>query len=160
MNRFIFAASLALAVITVPGFAGRASAGEPVPFAGVFEGERTERIPLSPTTVKDTWGMAGVGTHLGIFEMIVSVEVDFGSLPVTGEGTTTFVAANGDKIYADSTGYSEPAEPGFIWIIENGVITGGTGRFAGVSGSYTTKRLTSLTTNETVGTFKGTISAP
>src|SRR5262245_53447245 len=101
MNRFIFAASLALAVITFPGFSRPASAGERVPFAGYIEGERTERIPLTPTTVKDTWSMAGTGTHLGIFEMIVSVEVDFGSFPVTGEGTTTFVAANGDKIYAD-----------------------------------------------------------
>jgi hypothetical protein len=160
MSRFNIVASFALAVVMIPGFAGLAAAGEQVPFVGCFEGERTERIPLSPTKVQDRWEMAGKAIHLGKFEMVVSVVVDFGGFPVTGEGTATFVAADGDKIYADVSGHSEPAEPGYIWIIENGVITGGTGRFAGVTGSYTSKRLTSLDTNETIGCFDGVIAAP
>ena len=158
MKRYRYAASLALAVVAVLGLAGPAAAGEQVPFAGSFEGERTDRVPLTPTTVHDTWEMAGVATQLGRFEVVVSVVVDFGGLPVTGVGTATFTAANGDQIFADVTGYSEPLEPGVVRIIEKGVITGGTGRFAGATGSYTSKRLTGLVTNETVGGFEGTIS--
>jgi hypothetical protein len=161
MKHFRSAASLALAVVSVLGLAGPAAAGKQVPFKGVFAGERTERIPLGPTTVRDRWDTAGTATHLGRFELVVSVVVDFGSLPVTGTGTATFVAANGDMVFAEITGHSEPVEPGVtVLIIESGVITGGTGRFAGATGSYTSERLTSLITNETVGSFEGTISSP
>ena len=104
--------------------------------------------------------MAGTATHLGHFELVEVVVVDFGTVPPTGAGTATFVAANGDMLFADIIGHSEPADPGFVWIIESGVITGGTGRFAGASGSYISRRLTSLVTNETVGSFEGTISSP
>ena len=160
MKRFRCTASLALAVVAVLGLAGPAAAGEQVPFAGSFEGERTDRVPLTQTTVLDTWEMAGTATQLGKFEMVAVVAVDFGSLPVTGVGTATFTAANGDQIFADISGYSEFVEPGVVRIIEMGVITGGTGRFAGATGRYTSKRLTSLITNETVGGFEGTISVP
>jgi len=160
MNRFSSAASLALAVVTVLGFAAPAAAGEEVPFSGSFAGERTERTVLSPTTALDRWDMAGTASHLGKCEMVTWALVDFSSVPVTGVGTTTFVAANGDQVYADASGYSEFVEPGVVRIIEHGVITGGTGRFAGATGSYTSKRLTSLITNETIGSFEGTISTP
>jgi hypothetical protein len=69
-------------------------------------------------------------------------------------------AADGDRLFAAFVGYSEPVAPGFVRIIEIGVITGGTDRFAGASGSYTSQRLTSLTTNETAGSFEGSISSP
>ena len=160
MQRFNSAGVLALAIVAVLGLAGPIAAGERLPFVGYVEGERTERTVLSPTVVKDRWDMGGTATLLGNFEMVVTVVVDFGSFPITGEGTATFVAANGDKIFADVTGSSKSADPGFIWITENGVITGGTGRFAGVTGSYTSVRLTSLVTNETLGGFEGTISPP
>jgi hypothetical protein len=160
MKRFSSAAGLALAVVAVLGLAGSAAAGEQVPFKGSYEGERTERTVLSPTTAHDRWDMAGTATQLGNFDLVVSVVVDFSGLPVTGVGTATLVAANGDQVFADVTGYSEFVEPGVIRIVESGVITGGTGRFAGATGSYTSKRLTSLVTNETVGFFEGTISTP
>src|SRR5215218_4696617 len=56
---------------------------------------------------------------------------------VLGDGTATLIAANGDEVYADVTGYSVLVEPGIILIVENAVITGGTGRYAGATGSYT-----------------------
>ena len=160
MKRFRCAASLALALVSVLGLAGPAAAGEEVPFAGSFEGERTGRVPLTPTTAHDTWEMAGVATQLGQFEVVVEAVVDFGGLPVTGVGTATFTAANGDQVFADIAGYSEFVEPGVVRIIELGVITGGTGRFAGATGTYISQRLTSTVTNETVGDFEGEISAP
>jgi len=147
-------------MVAVLGLAGLAVAGDEVTFKGSFAGERTERTVLSPTTVLDRWYMEGRATQLGKFEVVVWAEVDFSSVPVTGVGTATLVAANGDEVYADVSGYSEFVEPGVVRIIENAVITGGTGRFAGATGSFTSKRLTSLITNETAGSFEGTISAP
>jgi hypothetical protein len=160
MRFFRSSTGLALAVVAVLGAAGPATAGDVVPFKGKFEGERTERTVLGPTTVLDRWDTAGTASLLGKFESIGWATVDFGSLPVTGEGPTTFIAANGDQVFAYVTGYSEPAGPGLVWINESGVITGGTGRFAGATGSYTARRLTSLITNETAGSFEGTISVP
>ena len=160
MKRFICAARLALAVVSVLGLAGPVAAGDEVPFHGKFEGERTERTVLTPTTVLDRWDMAGTATQLGKFAIVVWAEVDFSSVPVTGVGTATLVAANGDQVYADISGYSEFVEPGVVRIIEHAVITGGTGRFAGATGTFTSKRLTSLITNETAGSFEGTISSP
>jgi len=160
MKRFNSAAGLALAVLAVLGLAGPAAAGDEVPFKGSFAGERTERTVLTPTTVLDRWDMAGTATQLGKFEMVTWAEVDFSTLPVTGVGTATLVAANGDLVYADVTGHSEFVEPGVVRIIEYGVITGGTGRFADATGSYTSSRLTSLITNETAGSFEGSISTP
>ena len=45
-------------------------------------------------------------------------------------------------------------------VIEIYTITGGTDRFAGASGTLTLKRLVSLTTGVTAGTFEGTILIP
>jgi hypothetical protein len=160
MKRHRFAAAVALVALTILRLAGPVSAYEQVPFKGSFEGERTERIWLTPTTALDRWDMAGTATHLGEFELVVLVVVDFGTVPPTAAGTATFVAANGDQLFADATGHSEPVEPGVIRIIESGVITGGTGRFSGATGSYISQRLTSLVTNETTGMFEGAISSP
>jgi len=160
MKRFNSSVRLALSVVAVLGLATPTIAGDRVPFKGSFAGERTERTVLSPTTVLDRWYMEGTATQLGKFEVVVWAEVDFSSVPVTGVGTATLVAANGDEVYADVSGYSEFVEPGVVRIIENAVITGGTGRFAGATGSYTSERLTSLITNETAGSFEGTISMP
>ena len=45
-------------------------------------------------------------------------------------------------------------------IIETAHITGGSGRFAGATGSFTIKRLGGGTTGMTIGYFTGTISTP
>jgi len=160
MRRFISLASLALAVVAVLGLAGIVAAGDQVPFHGHFEGDLTERIPLTPTTFHDRFDMTGTATQLGNFDLVEEVVVDFGSVPPTGAGTYTFVAANGDTLVAEGTGYSAPVEPGVVLITEHAVITGGTGRFAGATGSFTVERLFDLVTHETIGSFEGTISTP
>jgi hypothetical protein len=44
--------------------------------------------------------------------------------------------------------------------METATITGGTGRFAGATGSFTTERLFDTVTLTTTGSFEGTISSP
>jgi hypothetical protein len=161
MKRFNSATRLVLAVVVVVGLAHPATAGDPVPFGGRLGGELADRTPgPAPGTFYDRWEMAGAATQLGRFELVLDAVVDFRTAPPTGEGTATFVAANGDTLVAEFYGHSEPVAPGVVRIIEYGTVTGGTGRFAGASGSYTCKRLFDLATGETVGSFQGTISVP
>ena len=80
---------------------------------------------------------------------------------ITGSGTGRFVAANGDSIYTVGTGQATPTgEPNVFHVVENMTITGGTGRFAGASGNFTTDRIVDLSTGITSGTFSGTIVLP
>ena len=159
MNRFTSAARLALAVVAVVGVVGPVAAGDSVPFKGSLGGALGDRTPgPAPGTFHDRWEMTGTATHLGRFELVEDAEVDFRTAPPTGEGTATFVAANGDTLVAEFYGYSEPVAPGVVRIIEYATITGGTGRFAKAGGSYTCERLFDLATGETVGSFEGTIS--
>ena len=48
--------------------------------------------------------------------------------------------------------------PGFLVIVETATITGGTGRFAGATGSFVVERLYDIVGGTTIGSFDGTIS--
>ena len=52
------------------------------------------------------------------------------------EGTQEFTAANGDTMSAMISGQFMPQQDGSLEGTLAGTITGGTGRFAGASGSY------------------------
>lgn len=156
MNRFRVrsAAGLALAFLTILGFADPAAAGEQVPFKGSLEGTVTRSLPPPPISVL----VEGVGTatQLGLFTVDIPHEV----VPPNGIGSYHFVAANGDTLTAEFTGVSAPAAPGFLYIVETATITGGTGRFAGATGGFVCERLYDIVAGETIGSFAGTISAP
>jgi hypothetical protein len=69
-----------------------------------------------------------------------------------------FVAANGDILFVEGTGQGTPTPtPNVDTIVETDTITGGTGRFAGATGSFTLVRLLNLATGVTSGTFDGNI---
>jgi hypothetical protein len=79
----------------------------------------------------------------------------------TASGSYQFTAANGDTLSADFTGQSMPtATLGVISIVETATITGGTGRFDGATGSFTSERTYDTFLGTTTGSFKGTISSP
>jgi hypothetical protein len=79
----------------------------------------------------------------------------------TAIGSYQFTAANGDTLFADFTGQATPtATPGVLYIEETAIITGGTGRFAGATGSFTVERWFDTIAGTTIGSFEGTISAP
>jgi hypothetical protein len=74
-------------------------------------------------------------------------------------GSYEFTAANGDTVYAEFTGIATPtAVPGVLYIEETATITGGTGRFAGATGSFTAERLYDMVAGTTIGSFEGTIA--
>ncbi len=161
MKCYSFRASLALAALAVMGIVGPLAAGEQVPFKGNLEGTVTVTpVPGSPPTVVDVL-VEGTGnaTQLGQFAVAIPHRVD--RVARTAVGSYHFTAANGDTLSADFTGQSMPtATLGVIAIVETATITGGTGRFAGATGSLTCERLYDTLLGTTTGSFKGSVSSP
>ncbi len=158
MKRHSFAASLALALLVILGLASPVAAGEQVPFKGSLEGDVTV-TPLTPPFVSVLVEATGNATQLGQFTVAIPHVVNRATR--TASGSYEFTAANGDTLTADFTGTAVPtATPGVLYIEETATITGGTGRFAGATGSFTTERLYDTVAGTTVGSFEGTISSP
>ena len=91
----------------------------------------------------------GEGTHLGRFDIIITFcgSPDFSY----GNGTGTFVAANGDELYIEIVEgqvvpiFDNPYYEAFF--ADNFTIAGGTGRFEGATGSGVTYSFVDLFTN-------------
>jgi len=148
-----------------PGAALAAHVELPVllPFKGTLDGSHISRTPLNPPIVADRFEAEGLATRLGRFQLVIEATVDFGSRPVTGAGTYTFTAADGDRLVASHTGFSSLVAPGLVLITEHATIdpARSTGRFAGAEGTFTVERLADAATGVggvTVGTVEGTIS--
>jgi hypothetical protein len=125
-----------------------------VPFKGTLEGT-VIITPLEPPLANVVITANGNATHLGRFRVEIPHLVSFAT--ATGEGTYTFTAANGDLLRAHFTGTADTSTPIFA-IVENATITGGTGRFADASGSFTVHRLFDVVAGTTSGSMEGTIS--
>jgi hypothetical protein len=114
----------------------------------------------------DTGGMvlevAGTGhtTRLGNYSGNYRECLDPATGAVTA-GAFTLTAANGDKVFGTFSGQALPTDnPNVVAYRDPGVITGGTGRFAGGRGSMTTSGLANLATGEYSGTITGSVSRP
>jgi len=131
-----------------------------VPFKGSLQGAFivTFDPPPSPffTVLLEGTGNA---TLLGRFTLEAPHRVD--TRTGGASGSLAFTAANGDVLTANFTGASGPtSSPEVFAIVETATITGGTGRFAGATGSFIIERLVDLGTGLTTGSFDGTISSP
>ncbi|HEV3079096.1 MAG TPA: hypothetical protein VGY66_04930 [Gemmataceae bacterium] len=158
MKRHSFAAHLALAALAVLGLASPAAAGGQVPFKGGLDGVVTH-TPLDPQHDLVDVEATGNATHLGQFMLDIPHIVNHTN--GTAVGSYEFTAANGDTVFADFTGQATPTStPGVLYIVETATITGGTGRFAGASGSFVCERLFDRIAGTTSGSFEGTISSP
>jgi len=158
MLRRSFTASFALAALALLGLAGPVAAGEQVPFHGSYEGRFTQApIPGTPTALVAARG-TGEATMLGHFSFDFPLTVNV--VLQTGSGTYTFTAANGDEVFADVVAQSSLLPNGLRHVVEIGIITGGTGRFAGATGSFIGERLLDRATGDVIGFFDGTISSP
>ena len=158
---------LPMAAVILAAAAVPAAAQQQVPFKGTFQGNDTVTLPTL------TQSISGVGTLLGQFSS--TTVITFGPSGPTGTGTWT--AANGDTISMTMVGSAEPvdmpacqvvgAEPGDTYnkATQIHTITGGTGRFAGVQGSfvvtlYHDNVTSSDGTHHTCGSYSGTITPP
>jgi hypothetical protein len=115
---------------------GHLQAAEQVPFRGVWAGQTVSAIPVpeAPNLVLVSSSGTGQATLLGRFTMESPHFTNLDDFSVVG--SQVFTAANGDRIEAMITGVFVPTAEGDLEATLTGVITGGTGRFTGVSGSY------------------------
>ena len=146
-------ATAALAALTL---AGPVSAGTDLPFKGALAGNATV-TPLGGPMVAVVIEATGTATHIGRFTLQAPHVVNQATL--TAVGTYTLTAANGDVLTADLAGTARMVEPpNVVAITETATVTGGTGRFAGATGSIQVERVFNRATGVTTGTFEGWIS--
>ena len=157
------------AMILTAALALPAAAEQEVPFKGTFQGSDT--VTFTPPTV--TQSITGTGTLVGQYSSTIVLTLE-GS---RGTGTGKWVAANGDIIDTTAVGTGEPvpmapcqvvgaqAEDTYFKSTVTHTITGGTGRFAGVQGSFTVTLYHDVVprsdgTHGTCGSYSGTITPP
>jgi hypothetical protein len=156
-------ASAAGILVAAPGQSMEATAGmvssesaQDVAFKGSLEGV-VSMTPLTPPLVSVLVNATGNATQLGEFTLAIPHTVN--RVTHTAVGTYEFTAANGDTLSASFTGKATPtATPGVLYIEETATIIGGTGRFAGATGSFTCERFFDTGAGTTTGSFEGTIS--
>jgi hypothetical protein len=123
------------------------------PFKGTVNAVETGTI-VGPTRflVRDGGGTA---THLGKYTEHITMQIN---LPTRHSmGAATFTAANGDTLTATVDGQATPASPGVLSIVEVYTVTGGTGRFADATGTFTMESTVNQATGLSSGTFSGAI---
>jgi hypothetical protein len=125
------------------------------------------------------------GSEAGTFQVLGPCETGGLALEVTGTGHATFIgkytgnyrecfdpatgavtggsftltAEHGDTLYGTYAGQAIPSGANVSYD-DPGVITGGTGRFAGASGTANTTGVANLATGDYQGTISGSISSP
>jgi hypothetical protein len=150
---------LSLVVIStlVLALAGPVAADDQLPFRGRLEGTVTV-TPLDPPMASVLIEASGNASLLGHFTLEVPHLVN--QALRLGTGSYVFTAANGDTLTAEFTGLATVVAPGVLTTSETATITGGTGRFADASGSFTAERTFYVATGVTIGSFEGSISSP
>ena len=98
----------------------------------------------------------GNGSHLGRFTYTAEITVD--EMTGNGTGTVVWIAANGDKVFANTLGSIVDASESGITIRETQTITWGTGRFDGAAGTIVVTRTLDFATGSTSGSYTGTIN--
>jgi hypothetical protein len=142
------------ALLLTAAFAGSAAAATEVPFRGSIQGVEIADLQFSKIFVDGSG--SGKATHLGCFTLAYELEVDL--LAHETFGSSVFTAPNGDSVFTDIIGRGTPTEnPDVASVVEVHTITGGTGRFAGATGSFIREYLLNTVTGVTHGSFKGTI---
>lgn len=130
-------------------------------FSGTIQGQETDLLQGNPPTqIVVSGSVKGIGSHVGRLTLNYDVIVDLAS--GSASGTAELTAANGDKIFTNVVGQGTPIAgmPDSNKIVEVHTITGGTGRFTNLTGSYTVTRTVDLATGLTSGLFEGLISSP
>ena len=136
-----------------------------LPFRGTFKGESRGVLncpPTCPPTILSVTGTdTGEATHLGHFTAVYEDTVD--AALATGTGTFTLTAANGDKLFTTYVGgQTDFVPPNLSTLTLVATITGGTGRFAAATGTFTLIRIGEVDfeagTGKEHGSFEGQIS--
>lgn len=160
MRRFVSLRRIAVATVAVLALAGPATAGDQVALHGILAGDYTVTpIPNTPTA-NLLVSATGIASPLGLFELEIPHVVNF--VTASAVGSYHFKTILGEELNGTFTGHSTPigTDGAYVLVVEDVTITDGTGRFAGVTGSFTAVRLVDRVNLKTIGYFDGSISRP
>ena len=151
------------AIILTATLAIPAAAQKQVPFKGTIQGQDIDKGFTSPGMFLVESNGTGNGILLGQFTFKLETTINVAAL--TDTGSAHFTAANGDTVDATYTSVIPaqltPTPDGVVFSIkEVYTITGGTGRFAGVQGSFLMERVADPQRFITFGSFHGSITPP
>ena len=142
-----------------PGTVTAATGTRAIELKGEFEGTYAGSGEPPFVTVRVEAG--GTASHLGRFVFDSTHVVNF--IDLTGSGTASLTAANGDRLTGEEHGVATPRENGIFHIAETFTITGGTGHFAGASGEVMIERLSfpgGPANGTTTGSLQGYVLVP
>jgi hypothetical protein len=148
----LFVGLVAAFAVSLASVAVSAVAAE-TPFKGTVKAVETGAV-VFPSRFLDREG-TGTATHLGRYTEHVTMVINLPTLSSTG--AATFTAANGDTLLATVAGQATRTSPTTLSIVEVYTITGGTGRFADATGSFTLNSTLDQVTGVSSGTFSGAI---
>jgi hypothetical protein len=165
----IFSALLLLVPLMGPTFATQAASQKNGAPAGsekrlLFKGslQEVENDVVDLPTIYLHGKGSGNATVLGQFTILFEglVHNDTNGVGI-GVVAAQYIDANGDILFLVALGVGSPTQtPGINSIVEKYTIKGGTGRFAGASGSFTVERMLNLATGVSSGTIEGKIRLP
>ena len=139
---------------TAPALSAASAA---LPFSGTVETSQTAVYSPATNSALVHQEGTGIATHLGRFRFVNDLTLDLAT--ITGTAQATLTAANGDVLTATMVAQGTPSEDGSsLNTLESATITGGTGRFAGATGSFILRRVVDQATHIASGSFDGTIS--
>jgi hypothetical protein len=156
-------------LVALPATASFARSDQPVPIKG---SALTEDTMLPPDDCPGEWGWRYLAVGSGRFSHLGAVDLELSHCsrmtsevpPLTGEfdhGITTITAANGDMLLLAHHGTFElelgPSGPTYSYISLEWEAIGGTGRFAGATGSGTASGVGDLATGTTSADYTGMI---
>jgi len=135
--------------------ANNGSDAKTISIRGTLESHETDTYdPATNSLIVHLQG-TGVASHIGHFTVL---DDGFANLSTgSGGGRVTFTAANGDSFTATETG-SGVIEGHFADVTDDATITGGTGRFAGATGTLIILKRVDIATGLSSGSFEGTIT--
>jgi hypothetical protein len=129
----------------------QAQHGSELPLSGTLSAATKAAFP-SPGTLQISLDGDGIASHLGRFKI---TGVDTGTFPEpVAIGAWVFTAADKDQLFASTESRGEPAGDGTDHVTVKATISGGTGHFAGATGSFTAI----LIGTHDVSTGSGTVS--
>jgi hypothetical protein len=153
IRRPLFFAVVAVTAVSLASIAVSAVAAE-TPFRGTFNGVETGVTAFPIRSITREGG--GNATYLGKYTSHLTAQINL--LTSHATGAATFTAANGDTLTTTVDGQATPTTtPGVLSVVEVYAITGGTGRFADATGSFTLEIIVTQATGVSTGTFSGAI---
>lgn len=164
MKKQIQKISLMTAIFLTVALASSAAEAGVIRISGAIAGsESAAPFPNPAEGIYVNGSVTSTDTALGPFKLFYSLPVyfAFANTPPGNAGGARLIVgdpANGDSILVCFFGInSGPCANGGLRHVDPWTIIGGTGRYDGAKGSFTTDQCSNLNTGETSGTISGTI---